>query len=102
MADATAIARLRLLINEPDATNGYTDQALGDRLDVGGGEDLVAYQIWTEKAAKFAELVDISEGGSSRKMGDLHEQALNMATVFSQRVNGDAAPTRTRISKLRR
>ena len=72
MATPEQVAALRLLIAESDELN-YTDTVLGDRLDaVTGNGDLVAYQIWTEKAAGAATLVDISEGGSSRKMGDIY------------------------------
>jgi hypothetical protein len=102
MATEAEIAALRLLIAEPTADN-YTDTALSDRLDA-ASPDQVAYDIWIEKAARFAQLVDISEGGSSRKQGDLYEQALSMAQVYADRVTTGSAPPgvagRTRISRL--
>lgn len=102
MATPEEIAALRLLIAEP-GSDTYTDVALSDRLDA-AAPDQVAYEIWTEKAAKFAQLVDISEGGSSRKQGDLYEQALGMAKVFADRVTTGTAPPgvagRTRVSRL--
>lgn len=105
MATEAEIARLRLLIGEP-TPEVYTDADLNTRLDTAGGDlNKVAYDVWTEKAAAAAELVDISEGGSSRKMGDIYEQALNMAKHFGSMVSGGVeadAPRYTVISKLRR
>lgn len=106
MATPEAVAALRLLIAEPDNKEPYTDNALSARLDADGDADLTAYNIWSEKAAAWSALVDISEGGSSRKQGDLAEQALTMATFFRKRVESDppgaGSGTGVRISKLRR
>lgn len=105
MATAEEIAALRLLIAEPtDET--YTDEVLSDLLD-GGSDYAVAYQIWTQKAAGFAVLVDITEGGSTRKMGDLYEQALSMAEQMRTRAISpifppDGSGPGMRIRKLTR
>lgn len=105
MATEAEVARLRLLIGEP-TDEVYTDADLNARLDAASGDsNRVAYEIWTEKAAASAELVDISEGGSSRKMGDIYEQALNMAKHFGSLISGGVeadAPRYTTVSKLRR
>lgn len=102
MATAEDIAAFRLLIAEPDDIAPYTDAALSDRIDAAGSLDELAYQIWLEKAAAAASLVDISEGGSSRKQGDLYEQYLSMAGNFADRVTSGAPPgaTRTQIHRL--
>lgn len=84
MATAEEIAALRLLIAEPTEAT-YDDAALGVFLDTADNEYAAAYEIWTRKAAASAALVDISEGGSSRKMGDLYEQFLSMAEQMRQR-----------------
>lgn len=106
MATADEVAALRLLIAEPLNKEPYTDSALSVRLDADGNADVTASNIWTEKASAWAALADISEGGSSRKQGDLHEQALNMAAYFRKRVADESAPdgagTGVRIAKLRR
>lgn len=92
MATITEIAALRLSIAESDETT-YSDAELATRLDADGStSDSVAYDIWIEKAAAAADLVDITEGGSSRKNGDLHEQALAMANVFASRVVSGQTP----------
>lgn len=90
MATADDIAALRLLIAEPDQDT-YSDEELSNRLDA-GTEYVVAFDIWTEKAASAAGLVDISEGGSSRKLGDVYEQALGMAEAMRQRALSATSP----------
>lgn len=101
MATAEQIASLRLLIAEPDDAEPYTDAALSARLDADANATLTAYNIWTEKAAAWAGLADISEGGSSRKQGDLHEQALNMAKYFKGQIE-DGTPVTGGVTRIRR
>lgn len=107
MATAEEIAALRLLIAEPDDIAPYDDAALSTLLDNSTNSFLIAYEIWTQKAAATAGLVDVSEGGSSRKMGDLYEQALSMAEQMRQRAISATNPpdglgTGIRIRKLTR
>lgn len=104
MATPADIAALRLLIAEPD-DGTYTDAVLAARLDAGVNEYAVASDIWTEKAAAAAGLVDMSEGGSTRKMGDVYAQMLKMASEMSSRANAADPPvgsTGVRVSKLTR
>jgi hypothetical protein len=88
MATAAEIAAFRLLIDEADDKPPYTDAALGERLDVATSSQSLASIIWTEKAAAYAALVDVSESGSSRALGQLQDKALAMAKVLR-----DADPT---------
>lgn len=106
MATTDEIAALRLLIAEPTEET-YADVVLSARLDAAAGNaNVVAYEIWTEKAAAAAMLVDVTEGGSSRKMGDIHEQALAMSEAFRTRANSPTTPpggsTGVRIKRLAR
>lgn len=107
MATAEQIADLRLLIADTDPANyKYTDTYLSNLIDAQSGElNRSAYEVWVQKAASSAELVDISEGGSSRKMGDVYEQALTMARHFANATPGGVepdSPRYPRLSKLRR
>jgi len=103
MATADQIALLRLKIDQPDNVAPYTDAVLGAAIDAASGDlDLVAYNTWTNKAATASSLVDISEGGSSRKMGDLQEQYLRMAAQFGGQSPSLASGRGTRVSRLRR
>jgi hypothetical protein len=80
MADATTIADLRRLINEPDDVEPWTDIVLSTRLDAWTGDiNSLAAVIWREKAASYSDLVDIQEGNSNRKLSQLYAQALKMA-----------------------
>lgn len=103
MASVDQIAQLRLLIAEPEDAEPYTDAALSVRIDADGAVNKTAYNIWVEKAAAAAQLVDTSEGGSSRKMGDVYEQSLKMAEYFKGLVeDGTPVSGGTVIRKLRR
>lgn len=82
MATAEEIATLRLLIAEEVDELPYSDQVLGERLDASNSAAGLAREIWTEKAARYAELVNVSESGSSRNLSDLHKNALAMAGYF--------------------
>lgn len=95
MASADQIAELRRAVNEPgDET--YSDDYLSARLDdTGGNVAAAAAGIWREKAATYADLADVREGSSQRSLGDLHEQALSMASLYDSRTPG-ASGARTR------
>lgn len=82
MATPDEIAAFRLLIDEADDAAPYDDQSLSNRIDGGTSVEAVARQIWLEKAASYASLVNVSESGSSRSMSDLHKNALSMAKGF--------------------
>lgn len=82
MATPEELLNLRLLVAEPDEST-YSEDLLNSRIDAAGGNlNQVAYDVWTEKAASYAALADISEGGSSRSNGSLHEKALKMVALF--------------------
>jgi hypothetical protein len=92
VASQEDIQKLRILINEPDDTNGYTDEVLGDIID--GTESLngAASAVWTSKAGTYSTMVDVSESGSSRKLGDLYKNALGMSKHY-QDLEDAATPT---------
>lgn len=83
MATPEQILTLRRKINELDDVEPYTDAVLGALIDAASGDtDVVASDVWAEKASQYAELVDISEAGSSRKNSQLYKNALEMASHF--------------------
>lgn len=98
MATADQIADLRRKIGEP-TQDPYTDAALSDLIDAGTDPRLIAKDIWEEKAASVVDLVNISEGGSSRSNGALHAQYLAMAKNFATDVAADAGPSRAPRSR---
>jgi hypothetical protein len=92
MAEVADVQQLRLMVAEPDDTT-YTDAMLGAILDGYATSALplsrAARDVWYQKAAAYADLVDISEGGSQRKNGDLHKRALTMAELFGSQVTAE-------------
>jgi hypothetical protein len=82
VATAEEIAAFRLLIDEGDDVEPYSDLSLNMRIDAALSSQALAAEIWMEKAASYASLVNVSESGSSRSMSDLHKNALAMAKGF--------------------
>ena len=80
MATQADILELRDKIKEP-TTDTYNDELLAVFIDKYGVRG-AAKEIWESKAAGIAHLVDISEGGSSRKMSDIHKNFLAIARTF--------------------
>lgn len=103
MATVEQIVELRELINEPDDSNGWTDTKLGAIID---GEDSVkaaASAVWYRKASQYATMVDVSESGSSRKLSDLHKNALTMGAFYRDASGVGNSPTDAPVvSRIRR
>lgn len=100
MATVEDIATLRRYVAEPDETD-WTDEMLATVIDSTDSLNAAAVEVWDSKAASAASLVDISEGGSSRKNSDLVKNAQAMSALFTERVNKAIALTRgTRIRRL--
>lgn len=102
----TALDRLRLLIDDPVPLDGtdpmFEDPVLLDVLAQAGDDpERAAADAWVMKAAKYASMVDVTEGNASRAMSDLHAHALAMVKNFQKSSSG---PTegRTRIGRIRR
>lgn len=80
MATADQVNQLRRLA-------GYLETEPFDDEDLSGMIDTMtlngaASNLWNVKAADLALLVNTSESGSSRSLGDAHKNALNMAKHF--------------------
>lgn len=91
MATVQEIAELRLAIQEPNDAPPYTDEFLGGLIDA-YGVPASAGKVWRSKAASVARLVDISEGGSSRKMSQVYDQYTKTAIGFESEANGGSTP----------
>jgi hypothetical protein len=102
MADAATIEELRDLINEPDNEAPWTDEYLGGRIDGWEGTlEGLASRLWTKKAATYAEMIDMKEGNSDRKLSQLHTQALTMARNFMVDESGEVVTSGRRASRTR-
>ena len=100
MATEDQIAQLRLMINQPDNVEPWTDANLALLIDSSDGDlQVAAGKAWRSKASTVAHLVDISEGGSSRKNSEIYKNYLAMANVYDPETEEPAAasgPSRTR------
>lgn len=82
MATTEEIAELRDLVNDTETPYTFSAQVLSTHIDTEGSVRAAAGVVWTIKATKLAGLVDVTEGSSSRKLGSLYKQALEMAAYF--------------------
>lgn len=95
MATAEQLTELRDYVGEPDQSDGWTDARLGTYADRGPTLLDAAASIWAAKAAQYAKLVNVSESGSSRSLGDLQKNALAMAAYYRQQAKEATAPLPT-------
>jgi hypothetical protein len=81
MATTQELAELRLNTKQPLNEEPYTDDFMMGMIDE-YGVDGASGKIWRAKAAAVSNLVDVSEGGSSRKMSQVFEQYTKNAIGF--------------------
>lgn len=92
MATAEEIALIREYISELTDANGWSDARITTFVD--GAENLpyAAADIWGIKAGSAATLVNVSESGSSRSLGDLLKQAKTMEEYYRRRGDSLVSP----------
>lgn len=81
MADEETILRFRRLTALEVSDPVYTDSVLDGMIEDLGFESAAA-TVWREKAASVANLVDMTESGSSRKLSQLREAYLEMGGII--------------------
>ncbi len=99
MATAEQLRELRALA--PDAEQD--DEALGAVFDQYGTLDAALASLWDRRAAETANLVDISESGSSRKLSQVHATAVARAQLYAGRVaaaTGGTTAGSTAVSRV--
>lgn len=86
------LLRLRRMTGEYDPESDYTDTDLDIFIAEANGDlNDAAAAIWGEKASNYADLVNISEAGSSRSNSDLFEHATAQQQYFASRGAAAAA-----------
>jgi len=85
MAEPGDIAYVRNLVSESDNSNGWTDEKIGLFIDAASNNWNAAADIWEAKAGSYSTAVDVTESGSSRKLGTLFENAMKMAVLYRKR-----------------
>jgi hypothetical protein len=82
MATETEVLSLRRATGLDTNDPTYTYEVLAGIIDDLGSVEAAAGAVWTEKAASFAGVVDTTESGSTRRLSQLHQQALAMRQTF--------------------
>jgi hypothetical protein len=91
MAVNTDIERLRRATDITGTGEPYTDEFMGLLIDREGSVDAAAYVLWRDKAAQYAQLVNTTEAGSSRQMGQLFDHAKEMVALYGRLSTVDTA-----------
>jgi hypothetical protein len=79
----------------------FSDTELGAYVDASLTVRSAAGSVWAVKASRYAGLVDVTEGSSSRKNSQLHAQALKMAEYYAPSSTGGGGSTTTGRSGTR-
>lgn len=82
MATPEELAQLKLMVG-PEL---LTDAEFELIIDLNENLTAAAAQVWEIRAGRYHGLVDITESGSSRKMSDLHKNALAMAANYRAQI----------------
>lgn len=85
MATPEEIAAVRSFTNEP--MDPPSDADIGMLVDQYGVEGATSI-VWQQKAAKYADMVNVSEAGASHSFSDLMDHALKMASKFAAEAGG--------------
>lgn len=93
--------RVRSMLGEEVPVGGnegdtlFTEEKLADLIVAADGDlEAAASAGWRLKAAHYADLVDVSEGNSTRAMSDLHKNALAMAKYYAGEIASGALGSR--------
>lgn len=78
MATEEQVMSLRRATDVTADDETYTYELLSRMLDDLGTVPAAAAAIWGERAAAYAGVVDTTESGSTRRLSQLHTQALAM------------------------
>lgn len=80
------------------ADDGISDANLMQKIDAGGIASTVAW-IYNLRAAKYSRLVNVSESGSSRSLGDLYKNAMSLGKYWEGVAAAPAAPDLTMYAR---
>jgi hypothetical protein len=96
-----AVRRLRPMIAE-EGQDRFSDALLAAYL--ARNEDslnLTAVDIWREKAAEYAQLVDVNVSGNSRKLSQLYDRAIKQVVFYQNAAALDVAEETGGIGSVR-
>lgn len=88
MADSSDVEQVRRNANiDPDDTK-WTFAVISAYVDLVGVAGATA-RLWDEKAASYADLVDISEAGAQERLGQLHDHAIAQQKLWRERYTAE-------------
>lgn len=84
MANNDQYLQLRRMCGENDPESSYTNTDLDVYISRTGGDlPAAAALIWGDKASEVADLVNMSEAGSSRSNSDLYTHAITQRDYYN-------------------
>lgn len=90
MADSADILNVRDLLPAESSDEGWNDSKVETYLDADKTVFEVVQAYWESRAAQLYTAMDINESGSSRSLGNLYQNAKNMAEYWRDRVKAVA------------
>jgi hypothetical protein len=75
-----------------DTDTLFKDTEIADLVSAWGSADSAVARGWEIKAARLADLVDMTEGSTSRRMSKAFDHAMAMADAYSKGSLGDRKP----------
>jgi hypothetical protein len=100
------ISTVREKTDEPDDdTSDYTDDSISARLLAANSIERVIADIWLEKAGRWAAVSNSSNSSTTRGLGSLYSNAIQMYNLYSALADaaegtGSAAPRRARSKQI--
>lgn len=104
-ANPEQVTNLRAMLGESIPEGGsesdtlFTEDQIRSWIDSNPDLERAAYEGWRIKAAQYANLVNVTDGASSREFSDLLKNATEMVKMFAK---SSAGPTegRTRVGRI--
>ncbi len=95
MATGNQIAEVRRAADVPTDDPVHTVDVLTDIIDSTSTLYRAILKVWIEKAAGYSSMASMSEAGSSRSLGELHDNALEMIKLYTGLVAAEDATAAT-------
>lgn len=103
MASEAEVLQVRRNADEP-GEDPYSTDYIRSLVDTLGGVQQATAQLWQEKAARYARLVDTTEAGASRMQSQVYDHALTQVRYYGGAEAGgagaDGADGRVRIGRI--
>lgn len=77
----------------PSGLDDWDDEYIKGLIESGQSAARILNRAWLAKASKTAEIVDVSESGSSRSMSSIYRNAMEMAEYWGIKAEKDEEKT---------